>query len=44
MELDPYNASFSNDGKKLVHDLTGVAAVGRLTDLAKGTTTSLGVR
>ena len=44
MELDPYNASFSNDGKKLVHDLTGgwPQLVG-VTDLAKGTTTSLGV-
>jgi len=44
MALDPYNASFSNNGKKLVHDLTGgpLQLLG-LTDLTKGTTTSLGL-
>ena len=36
MDLDPYNASFSNNGKMLVHDLSGGAVqfLG-LTDLAK---------
>jgi len=45
MERDPYNASFSNNGKKLVHDLTGAAPqlIG-VTDLAKGTTTALGLK
>ena len=45
MDLDPYNASFSNNGKMLVHDLSGGAVqfLG-LTDLAKGTTTSLGLK
>jgi Tol biopolymer transport system component len=44
MELDPYNGSFSNNGKQLVHDLTGGATqLLGVTDLAKGTTTSLGV-
>jgi Tol biopolymer transport system component len=47
MERDPYNASFSNNGKMLVHDLTDVVggALQELgvTDLAKGTTSSLGL-
>jgi Tol biopolymer transport system component len=47
MERDPYNASFSNNGKLLVHDLTdvvtGAPQLLGVTDLAKGTTTSLGV-
>ena len=47
MERDPYNASFSNNGKRLVHDLTdavtGAAQLLGVTDLATGTTTSLGV-
>jgi Tol biopolymer transport system component len=47
MERDPYNASFSNNGKKLVHDLTDMVGGARqelgVTDLAKGTTTSLGL-
>lgn len=47
MERDPYNASFSNNGKMLVHDLTdavtGAAQVLGVTNLATGTTTSLGV-
>jgi len=47
MEWDPYNASFSNNGKMLVHDLTdvvtGTPQLLGVTDLAKGTTTSLGV-
>jgi Tol biopolymer transport system component len=45
MERDTYNASFSNNGKKLVHDLTdlvtGAPQLLGVTDLAKGTTTSL---
>jgi Tol biopolymer transport system component len=45
MDRDPYNASFSNDGKMLVHDLTdlvtGAPQLLGVTDLAKGTTTSL---
>ncbi len=49
MERDPYNASFSNNGKMLVHDLTD--AVGPdfekqllgVTDVSTGTTTSLGL-
>jgi Tol biopolymer transport system component len=45
MAREPYNASFSNNGKKLVHDLTDPAhaspqALG-VTDVAKGTTTAL---
>jgi Tol biopolymer transport system component len=47
MERDPYNASFSNNGKKLVHDLTdvvtGAPQLLGVTDLSKGTTTSLGL-
>lgn len=47
MDRDPYNASFSNNGKRLVHDLTDVVggALQELgvTDLATGTTTSLGL-
>jgi Tol biopolymer transport system component len=47
MERNPYNASFSNNGKQLVHDLTDVVGGARqelgVTDLAKGTTTSLGL-
>lgn len=47
MDRDPYNASFSNNGKMLVHDLTdtvtGAAQLLGVTDLATGTTTSLGV-
>ena len=47
MERDPYNASFSNSGKMLVHDLTdtvtGAAQLLGVTNLATGTTTSLGV-
>jgi Tol biopolymer transport system component len=47
MERDPYNASFSNNGKKLVHDLTdvvtGAPQLLGVTDLTKGTTTSLGL-
>jgi len=45
MDRDPYNASFSNNGKMLVHDLTdmvtGAPQLLGVTDLAKGTTTSL---
>jgi Tol biopolymer transport system component len=45
MELDPYNGSFSNNGKRLVHDLTGGAAqLLGVTDLTNGTTTSLGLK
>jgi len=45
MELDPYNGSFSNNGKKLVHDLVGGAAqLLGVTDLTKGTTASLGLK
>ena len=47
MERDPYNASFSNNGKMLVHDLTDVVAGAPqllgVTDLATGMTKSLGV-
>ena len=47
MERDPYNASFSNNGKMLVHDLTdvvtGAPQLLGVTDLSKGTTTSLGL-
>ena len=49
MERDTYNASFSNNGKKLVHDLTDTVGpeyelqLLGVTDLAKGTTTSLGL-
>jgi len=47
MERDPYNASFSNNGKMLVHDLTdtvtGAPQLLGVTNLAKGTTTSLGL-
>lgn len=45
MERDPYNASFSNDGKKLVHDLTVAGAPQWLgvTDLTNGTTTAFGL-
>jgi Tol biopolymer transport system component len=47
MDRDPYNASFSNDGKKLVHDLTdtvaGAAQLLGVTDVKTGTTTSLGL-
>jgi Tol biopolymer transport system component len=47
MERDPYNASFSNNGKMLVHDLTDVATGAPqllgVTELATGMTTSLGV-
>ena len=47
MDRDPYNASFSNNGKMLVHDLTDTVTWAPqllgVTDLAKGTTTSLGV-
>jgi Tol biopolymer transport system component len=47
MDRDPYNASFSNNGKKLVHDLTDTVTFEKqmlgVTDLATGTTTSLGV-
>jgi Tol biopolymer transport system component len=47
MERDPYNASFSNNGKMLVHDLTdvvtGAPQLLGVTDLKTGTTTSLGV-
>jgi Tol biopolymer transport system component len=47
MERDPYNASFSNNGKQLVHDLTdmvtGAPQLLGVTDLSKGTTTSLGL-
>ena len=49
MERDPYNASFSNNGKQLVHDLTDTVGpeyepqLLGVTDLAKGTTTSLGL-
>lgn len=49
MDRDPYNASFSNNGKMLVHDLTDTVGpeyelqlIG-VTDLTKGTTTSLGL-
>lgn len=44
MDWDPYNASFSNNGKKLVHDLAGgwPQLLG-VTDLTAGTTSSLGV-
>jgi Tol biopolymer transport system component len=48
MDRDPYNASFSNNGKMLVHDLTdvvtGAPQLLGVTDLAKGTTTSLGLK
>jgi Tol biopolymer transport system component len=49
MERDPYNASFSNNGKMLVHDLTDLIGPDfdkqllGVTDLTKGTTTSLGL-
>jgi Tol biopolymer transport system component len=47
MERDPYDASFSNNGKMLVHDLTDTVTWAPqllgVTDLAKGTTTSLGL-
>jgi Tol biopolymer transport system component len=47
MERDPYNASFSNNGKMLVHDLTdtvaGAPQLLGVTDLTEGTTTSLGL-
>jgi Tol biopolymer transport system component len=44
MDWEPYNASFSNNGKKLVHDLAGgwPQLLG-VTDLTAGTTTSLGL-
>lgn len=45
MERDPYNPSFSNNGKKLVHDLAGAGPqLLGVTDLTMGTTTSLGLR
>jgi Tol biopolymer transport system component len=48
MERDPYNASFSNNGKKLVHDLTdtvtGAPQLLGVTDLKTGVTTSLGLK
>jgi Tol biopolymer transport system component len=47
MDVDPYNASFSNDGKKLVHDLTDTVNWSTqmlgVTDLATGTMTPLGL-
>ena len=44
MDFEPYNASFSNDGKKLVHDLAaGWPQLLGVTDLTAGTTTSLGL-
>ena len=46
MDFEPYNASFSNDGKKLVHDLViqgGPAQTLGVTDLATGKMTPLGV-
>lgn len=47
MERDPYNASFSSNGKMLVHDLTdtvaGAPQLLGVTDLTEGTTTSLGL-
>jgi Tol biopolymer transport system component len=47
MAWEPYNGSFSNNGQKLVHDLTDPDHVSPqvlgVTDLAKGTTTSLGL-
>ena len=47
MAWDPYNASFSNNGKKLVHDLTNPDHVSPqvlgMTDLETGVTTSLGL-
>jgi len=48
MDRDPYNASFSNNGKKLVHDLTdtvtGAPQLLGVTDLKTGVTTSLGLK
>jgi Tol biopolymer transport system component len=45
MDRDPYNASFSNNGKMLVHDLTDTVTFDKqllgVTDLATGTTKSL---
>lgn len=47
MARDPYNASFSNNGKMLVHDLTdtvtGAPQLLGVTDLKTGTTTPLGL-
>jgi hypothetical protein len=49
MERDPYNASFSNNGKMLVHDLTDTVGPDfekqllGVTDVSTGTTTSLGL-
>ena len=44
MAWEPYNASFSNNGQKLVHDLAaGWPQLLGVTDLTAGTTTSLGL-
>ena len=46
MDFEPYNASFSNNGKKLVHDLVmpgGPAQTLGVTDLTTGTMTPLGL-
>ena len=47
MDFEPYNASFSNNGKKLVHDLTvapyAMAQTLGVTDLTTGTMTPLGL-
>jgi Tol biopolymer transport system component len=47
MDIEPYNASFSNNGRKLVHDLAVPPYVTTqmlgVTDLATGTMTPLGV-
>ena len=46
MDFEPYNASFSNNGKKLVHDLVvqgGPPQTLGVTDLATGTMTPLGL-
>ena len=46
MDFEPYNASFSNDGKKLVHDLViqgGPPQTLGVTNLATGEMTSLGL-
>ena len=46
MDFEPYNASFSNNGKKLVHDLVvqgGAPQTLGVTDLKTGTMTPLGL-
>ena len=47
MERDPYNASFSNNGKMLVHDLTDTVTFAKqmlgVTNLVTGKTTPLGL-